>query len=372
MPMLSVIKKEKMTEELKKYESSINKKFSFGWTPEYEEEFRTNLNKTVFFPITKEVVEKLGWELVYEDESSIEIRKNAEGFHWGQKIVIDYQSGKIKINSKSIQSPLFDFGRNSKRVKLFIYAFKELEKNYDKEALTELEEKVNSTNNWDDYEIPDVLPQPEKQVEPKTWIPIIGGIILSIILGFIVAFLTIKFIYVIGLYEVVIGFLIGFGFKYLIKLSNYTNFNKLSYLLVGVVLIIYILNQYFLYGLIMSENNIEPIGFLNFIQMRFEEGLTIKSMNTGWIGLVISWIFQIGLTYGIAYNQLASNLTQYQLEKIPMEVVNFAFYHLVKGKDENEVRKELTKMGWSKEEDQNDVFESIGAIQSMQELNRMD
>jgi len=38
-----------MTEELKKYENSINKKHSFGWTPEYEEEFRTDLNKTVFF-----------------------------------------------------------------------------------------------------------------------------------------------------------------------------------------------------------------------------------------------------------------------------------------------------------------------------------
>jgi hypothetical protein len=129
------------------------------------------------------------------------------------------------------------------------------------------------------------------------------------------------------------------------------------------------LNQYFLYGLIMSENNIEPIGFLNFIQLRFQEGLTIKSMNTGWIGLIISWIFQMGFTFGIAHIQLASHLTQYQLEKIPMEVVNFAFYHFVKEKDENGVRQELSKMGWSKEEDQNDVFESIGA---MQELNRID
>lgn len=44
----------------------------------------------------------------------------------------------------------------------------------------------------------------------------------------------------------------------------------------------------------------------------------------------------------------------------------------MKGKDENGVRKELAKMGWSKEEDQNDVFESIGTIQEMQELNRID
>lgn len=361
-----------MTEELKKYESTINKKHSFGWNPNYEEEFKTDLNKTVFFPITKEVIEKLGWELVYEDESSIEVRKNAEGFHWGQKIKISYQLGKIKINSTSIQALFYDFGRNSKRVKLFVHAFKELEKKYDKEALTELEDKVNRANIWDDYEVPNTLPQPKKQAESKFWIPIIGGIALSILLGFIVAFLTIKFTYVIGIYEVAVGFLIGFGFKYLIKLSNYTNFDRLNYVLIGVVLIAYFLNQYFLYGLLKSESNIEPIGFLNFIQLRFQEGLTIKSMNTGWIGLVISWIFQIGFTYGIAYIQLASHLTQYQLEKVPMEVVNFAFYHFVKGKDENGVRQELSKMGWSKEEDQNDVFESIRAIQVMQELNRID
>jgi hypothetical protein len=361
-----------MTEELRKYESSINKKHSFGWNPNYQEEFKTDLNKTIFFPITKEVIEKLNWEMVYEDESSIEARKNAEGFHWGQKITISYQLGKIKINSKSIQAPFYDFGRNSKRVKLFVHAFKELEKEYDKGALDELEEKVNRANNWDDYEIPHTLPQPKKQVEPKFWTTIVGGIALSILLGFIVAFLTVKFTYVIGIYEVAVGVLIGLGFKYLIKLSNYTNFDRLNHILIGVVVIAYFLNQYFLYGLIMSENNIEPIGFLNFIQLRFQEGLTIKSMNIGWIGLVISWLFQIGFTYGVAYIQLASHLTQYQLEKIPMEVVNFAFYHFVKGKDENEVRQELSKMGWSKEEDQNDVFESIGAIQEMQELNRID
>jgi len=100
----------------------------------------------------------------------------------------------------------------------------------------------------------------------------------------------------------------------------------------------------------------------------FQEGLKIKSVNTGWIGLVISWVVQIVITYGISYVQLASHLTQFQLERVPMEVVDFAVYHFVKGKDDNEVRRELSKMGWSKEEDQNDVFESIGALQGMQEL----
>lgn len=361
-----------MTEELKKYESTIEKKISFGLTPKFEEEFRTQLNKTVFFPIAKEVIETLGWDLVFEDESTLEAKQQAEGFHWGQKITIKYHSGKIVVNSKSNQSPLFDFGRNSKRVKLFIYSFQKLETKYDKNQLAELEDKTNRANNMDDYKIPETLPKPKRQTEPKFWIPIIGGILISAILGLLIAFMTVKVTYVIGIYEVAIGFLIGFAFKYLIKLSNYTNFDKLNYLLIGVVLLTYLFNQYFLYFLIISENNIESLGFFNFIQLRFQEGLTIKSMNTGWIGLVVSWIFQIGFTYGIAYIQLASNLTQYQLEKVPMEVVDFAYYNFVKGKDESGVRKELASKGWSNREDQNDVFEAIGAIQGMQELNRMD
>ena len=70
--------------------------------------------------------------------------------------------------------------------------------------------------------------------------------------------------------------------------------------------------------------------------------------------------------------RLASNLTAYQLERVPMEVVNFAFYHFVKEKTENQVRSELSKMGWTEEQDQNEVFESIGAVQGATELNRME
>ena len=361
-----------MTEELKKYESTIKKKHSFGWTPQFEDEFRTQINKTVFFPIAKEVIETLGWDLVFQDESSLEAKQRAEGFHWGQKITINYQSGLIKVNSKSIQSPWFDLGINSKRVKLFIHAFKELEKNYDKNALAELEVETNKANNWDDYEIPKTLPQPKKQIKPKFWIPLIGGVVLSILLGFSIAFLTLSVTYVIGIYEVAIGLLIGFGFKYLVKLNNYTTFDPLRYLMIGIVLMTFVLNQYFLFRLIFNEDNLQSIGFLDFIQLRLQKGLMLESMNTGWIGLVLSWVFQIGFTYGVAYMSLAFHLTIYQLEKVPMEVVNFAVYHFVKGKDENAVRQELSKMGWSKEVDQNDVFESIDAIEGMRELNRMD
>jgi hypothetical protein len=361
-----------MTEELKKYESTIKKKHSVAWTPKYEEEFRTNLNRIVFIPIVIKTFEKLGWDLVYQDENSAEAKRKRDLWQWGQKITVTYDYGKVKVKSVSLGNEFWDIGRNSKRVKLFIYAFQQTEKEFDREALKELEQQTEKANNWDDYEIPESLPKPKERKEPKLWIPIVGGLLTALLLGYVVAFLSVKVFYIIGLFEVGVAYAIGHAMKLLIKASNYTNYDILNYSLIGMVVLVYVSNQYFQYQIILSENNYEPIGFFEFIKLRLEAGLTIKSLNTGWIGLVISWIFQLGFTYAIGMLRLASNLTAYQLERVPMEVVDFAFYHFVKEKTENQVRSELSKMGWTEEHDQNEVFESIGALQDATELSRME
>lgn len=361
-----------MIEELKKYESTLKKKHSFNWTPKFEEEFRTNLNKIVFVPIVVKTFEKLGWDLVFQDETSAEAKRKGDWNRWTEKICVIYEYGKVKVKSVSLGSEMWDNGRNSKRVKLFIYTFQQTEKEYDRVALAELEKAVERKNSWEDYDIPESLPQPKERKKPQLWIPIVGGLIAALLLGFIVAFLSLKGIYIIGLFEVGVAFAISFVLKYLIKSSNYTNYNNLNYLLIGMVIIVYVSNQYFQYQIILHENNYQPIGFLGFIKLKLEAGLTINSLNTGWIGLAISWIFQLGFTYAIGLLRLMSNLTSYQLERVPIEVVDFAFYHFVKKKTEDQVRIELSKMGWTEEQDQDEVFESIGAVQGATELNRME
>ncbi|MEM9819531.1 MAG: hypothetical protein AAF985_00605 [Bacteroidota bacterium] len=357
-----------MTKEFKRYERLIKKKHCFGWTPHYEEEFDTKLNETVFFSIAKAVFEKVGWDLLGEEASVLRGKRGAEWTHWGQKITVRYASGKVKVKSESLGNRLWDWGRNSKRVKLFIYAFKQLASKYDDEALKELETEVLQSNNfWEDYEVPATLPPPRKRSQPKLWVPFIGAVLLSIVLGFAIAFFTTTLSYVIGLYEVFVGFLTGLGFKYLIQLSRYNRFDRLNYLLVAVVLMTFFWNQYFLYRLFVFEQTVGDIGFVGWMQIRFQQGLNLRSTNVGSIGLLISWIFQIGFTYAVAYVQLATHVTEYQLKQVPMEVVDFAFYHFVQGKEEAGVRVELSKMGWSETEDQNDVFHSIGALQGLRE-----
>ncbi len=363
-----------MEEKFVIYEKSIDKKHSFSWSPKYKEEFRTSLNKTVFIPIVEKTILNLGWDIIFKNENSIEAKRKdvSIGFEkWTEAITITFNHGNVEVKSESLGNEMWDNGRNSKRVKLFIHAFKETEKKYDREALNELEKETERKNNWDDYIIPENLPQPSESKRKNFSILVIGGLLISLILGFIIAEVSIHGIYFIGVFEVLTGLAIAYSLKYLIKISNFTDISKIQYLLMGIIFLIYFSNLYFQYEIILSDNNYERIGFLEFIKIRFSEGLTIKKLNTGWIGLIISWIIQLVLTYYVAYLRILSIIIAYQLGKIPIEVLDFCSYHLIKGKSENEIRIELSKKGWTTKENQQEVFEAIGAIYGSMELSRL-
>ncbi|MDY3344006.1 hypothetical protein PG326_01880 [Riemerella anatipestifer] len=363
-----------MEDTLKKYEKTIKRKHSISFTPKYKEKFRTSVNKTLFVAIAEKTVEKLGWDLVFKDDSNIEAKRKEKSFgveYWTEAITASYEYGTVIVKSESLGNEIWDVGRNSKRVKLFIYAFEETLKTFDKQSLNELEKAVEKKNNWDDYIIPEILPQPIQARKPNILIPIVGGLITSLILGFAIAFVSVKGMYFIGLFEFLVALAIALAVKQLIKLSNFTDFNKLQYLLAGMILLTYISNQYFQYEIILNENNYDRIGFWEFFKLRFSQGLTIRKLNTGRIGLIISWILQLGLTGLFVYLKIISILTKYIIERVPIEVIDFAYYHFVKEKTMEEVRMELAKKGWTDKINQDEVFEAIRGFQSATELNRM-
>ena len=170
-----------MLEDLEKYEQSIKRTHSFAWTPKFEEEFYTNLNKTLVIAIAIKTFKKLKWNIVYEDEESVEAKRKDRWNKWTEKITVSYNYGRIKVKSVSLEG-MWDVGRNSLRVKLFIYAFEEIEKGLNKTALADLEKETERKNNLDDYIIPSELPQPKKRKNPNVWIPIIGATFLALIL----------------------------------------------------------------------------------------------------------------------------------------------------------------------------------------------
>ncbi|OJU77951.1 MAG: hypothetical protein BGO09_01835 [Bacteroidetes bacterium 47-18] len=364
-----------MEDNLKSFEKQIKKTHKFGFTPKYEAKFHTHLTEKAFIPIAQQAFEKLNWEIVYIDETKVEAKRGTEnwgfpGYTYTELIQVTFEYGNVKVYSESIKSSFWDNGMNSKRVQLFILVFQQIESSYDNDSIKKLEIEQEKKNNWDNYEIPAALPLPEKVRKPLFFIPILGMTILSIVLGLILAKISIHGKYVIFLFEILVAIILTFVLKYLIKLSNYTNFNNLFYLLLASIFVTYFSSQYIQYELILRENDLDRIGFAAYLKIRLEYGLTIKTLKTGWIGLIISWILQLGFTSLIGYIRLARITIVYQIKRVPPEVSDFAYYHFLKGKDEYEVRNQLAKFGWIEEQHQNEVFESLGAHQDAVEMNR--
>jgi len=356
-----------MTEELRKYEESIKTKHKFGWTPEFTEIIKTELNVVTFFPIVIQTFELLEWKIVYRDESSISAIRENEFGSLTEKINVSHRVDKITIKSISLSNDFWDLGRNSKRVKLFIYAFVQTFSSYDEISLKDLEEKTIKEINGDNYEIPETLPIPPKYKKSNSLTAYSIGISGSLVIGFTVAIISYYWTYFIGIFEVGIGFAIGFIISIAIKSSNYTNSQKIHYLLILMILLIFCTNHYFYYVFIKSSYN---LSFLEFMKLKFEAGLKIDSLNVGSIGLVLSWLFQIIFGYGIGYIRVFAALTEYQIGKVPVEVLDFAYYNLMKDESIENVRMKLSDKGWNRVEDQNYVFEAIDAIYEINQSNK--
>jgi len=362
-----------MTPELKNIEKQIKKTHKFAFTPKYKTEFHTQLSEKAFFAIANQAFEKLEWDIIYVDEHSIEAKRKAKSLgmtQYTESIIVFYNYGNVAVKSESLGNEMWDNGRNSKRVHLFIHVFQYIEKNYNREELKNLEKEQESKDNWDDYKIPTKLPNPKAIRKPNIIFPILTAIVSSMILAFLVAKISLSGIYVIFLFEFLIGLALAFTLKLGIQLGNFTDFDKLRNILIVSILIVFIGNQIFQYNIILNENNLERIGFFEFIELRLQQGLTIKKMNLGSIGLIISWVIQLGLTFVFGYLNLTRFLISYVVKRIPTEVIDFAFFHFIKGKNEHQVRTELASLGWTNEQNQNEVFEAIDGIQGNNEMNR--
>ncbi|KAB1153649.1 hypothetical protein F7018_16420 [Tenacibaculum aiptasiae] len=361
-----------MNLKYKQLESTIKKKYSFKYTPEFTENFKTNIEDGQIIPLIIEVFEKLDWPIVYSDKKSVEAKRKGDWNKLTEKITVTKKaSGRIEVHSKTLEGNFIDFGKNSKRTGLFIALFQKLATEYNKNGkLIELETEFEKQINWTDYEIPTELPKPKEFGKPNLPLSIIGGLFIAILFGVLIAFLTVNFTYFIFLYEVGIGIGIGYLFSQVLKKTNYIEFQRIQ-LIIGVMMItMFITNQLTQYQLIITQNNISKLSFFEFIKMRFENGLTIKNLNTGWIGLILSWIFQIVFSYILAMGKTAGIIANHMIKKIPEKVLEYTIYLFEMGKSESEVRAELAQKGWNKKIDQDNVIQAIVEISGFNQANR--
>ena len=227
------------------------------------------------------------------------------------------------------------------------------------------ETEVKKIQTWDDYLVPETLSMPTETKNLDVKILVIGSLIIALILGFLLSFVFINKAYVVGIMDLLIGTIILFVIKHLIKLSNYTNFVNLQWLLITMLVLVYLSSQYFQYKITLNDTNFS--GFWAFLNFRYSEGLTMKKFNFDWIFLII----EFGSTLFLSHLKLFDILIAYSMERVPSDVVDFAYYHSIKGKSEEGVRKELTKKGWSDVKNQAEVFAAIEAYQNTDKLNRI-
>ncbi len=361
-----------MNLELENLQSTIKRKYSFKYKPEFSESFKTDIEDNQIIPLTIEVFEKLEWLIVFRDNKSVEAKRKGDWNKLTEKITITKKaSGRIEVHSKTIEGNFIDFGKNSKRTGLFIVLFQKLASEYQESGkLAELETEFEKENSWADYEIPSELPKPKEFGKPNLVLSIIGGLIIAILFGLLIAFLTVKFTYFIGVYELGIGFGIGYLFGQVLKKTNYIEFRSIQFIIGGIMIVMFLSNLFTQYQLIITESNISELSFFEFMKLRFESGLTIKNLNTGWIGLTLSWVFQIVFPFFLAQAKVAGITMNYMIEKIPEKVLEYAIYLFEMDKSESEVRAELAQKGWNKKSDQDEVFEAIGAISGFHQNNR--
>ncbi|EDM45094.1 hypothetical protein SCB49_03199 [unidentified eubacterium SCB49] len=358
--------------EYENLRNTIKRKHSFKYKPEFTESFKTDLNDNQIIPLIIEVFKKLEWPIVFRDKKSVEAKCQGDFSNLvGKLTVTKTNSNRIEVNSKSLEGNFFDFGKNSKRTGLFIALFQKLATEYKESGkLTELESEFEKQNNWADYKIPSELPKPKEFGEPNLVFSIIGGSIIAILFGLLIAFLTVNFTYFIGVYEFGIGIGIGYLFGQVLKKTNYIEFRPTQIIIGGMMILMFLTNLFTQYQLIIAENNISELGFFEFIKFRIEGGLTIKDLNTGWIGLTLSWIFQIVFPFFLAQAKVAGITMNYMIEKIPEKVLEYTIYLFDIGKQESEVRAELSQKGWNEKSDQDEIFEALGAINGFQQNNR--
>ncbi len=348
---------------------SIDTEIHFGWTPEHKETTNSNVPFELINVIVEQAVSKLGWDLVFQTTDSVEIKRIVDG-NWTEKLTLEIsKKGELTINSKSLGSGMLDMGRNSKWVKLLIHVIHEVESEYDSDSLEQLAIDTKKKENMDDYVVPDSLSKPESFKTPEIWSPIIGALIGTTVLAAIFAIFT-KYFYIMLLFETGIGLGLAIVVFQSCKYGNYTHYINTRVIMGFSVVGIVFLTQFFQYSMVIYEHSAFEVTFLQFMELRFEQGFTFQDLNLGWIGLLAMFSVQLFVIYYVCWARLSTFLATFQMERVPEDVIEFAVYQLVKGKTEIGLKNELAKKGWSENSHQEYVLEALGANHGIQEFNR--
>ena len=357
-----------MKEEYENFKNSIKKKHSIRNTPQFEKNLDLPIKKSLFMPMSKRVIEILEWEFLIEDENTIHaLVKNK----WGskQRVNISFKSYQQKqVKSESSGGEIWDAGKNSKNVKLFIHVLKEELNKLNENEKEKIEKEYKQWVDWDDYEIPTELPKPKLRKTQK-WIPYLGSIVSVIFLGIIAGYLHLKKLDIPIITEVIIACIFWFTVTRLSKLGNFTDVQKLNYISLTSLALFILIRETSFY-LLIKYPWVSFTGFFEF-ELKYYAPLYNAFPSVDVIFYLTSYLIAVLNVIFMLWLGLIKYISVLNAEKIPPEVMEFVSYLMNKNKTEKQIRYELSKHGWDSEKDQDAVFDSIGGILQIQELSKI-
>ena len=318
-----------MRKEFKVHENSLKKKHSFGSDPKFQCKIKTNLSRVVALEIVAKVIVELDWSIIYRDfeQCNASIFNEDLGGHT-HHLAIVYQDGELSVLSKSTRG-IWDNGRNSKFVQLFIYAFKVLERELDTETINHLHNSLTREENMEDYIVPDRLPDPPPVKKTITWLFWFGIIIVSAVGGVISGAIIRSLAHVLILHELLWGLLLSFLFVKLIKLTQVFNFNYTNWAAYIIAAVAVFFSEYSQYIILLLEFQ-DNFTFVDFINAKLDQGFNIDEINIGMWGWLILWVAQpvvLGYLIRVFY---VDRVLKYLANRVSAEVIEFLGFWMTK------------------------------------------
>lgn len=355
----------------KEIEKQIKRTHHFAWSPKHIETTKTDLKPRLAIHLVEQTFEQLGWELVHLAQNEAEAYY-LDGFGFRrEKVSIQVRTyGEVEVKSESSGNEMWDLGRNSKRVRLFIHAFQQLAEQQDANSLQALKTAVEEKDSWANYEEPESFPTPPDQTESNSVWAVALGVLAAIVLSAIWARFTVQGMYIILLYEFLIALALAKTLAFGFRKGNFTHFVGVQWILAGCTMLVAGLYQYFQYLFVVGSGELLALSLWDLLNERFSQGLLIEGINLGAPGLMILLAVQPVLIYLIALAFVSKSHIRLLIDRVPMEVVDYTYFQIMQGKNETQVRSELSKKGWKDKGLQDMVFEAMGAISEAMELNR--
>lgn len=355
-----------MEVKFKEYEKKIKKIHKITFNPQYCEKLKVKVKESYIIPISIKAFQKLGWEVVFNDDRRVEAYRKDKFNNSTEKIkVLILSPEEIEVRSISLTSGLWDQGHNSQRVKLFVYAFREIEKGLTREAYNEAEDRLLS-NFWDTYSPPEVLPAPENKTFPNVITFFLGSVLISLMMSYGISWISLKGYYTSVIAETVIALSIALAFNFLFRISNYSSYRTIKYLLTATIFFTYSLSHLFIMGSLFFIKT--SLTFHDLVNVRLNNDILFQSTGNIYEGFLLSFGFQISLTLFIAILRVNNNLRAFKIKRVPQEVTDFAYNQFLEGKNQNQVRMELTRKGWVNLKEQKEVMEAVEAFYGRKNL----